>query len=111
MNQVAVPDYLFAMKYYQGRRTIDGIMVTVDGKPLDTRYDLEQFTDLGFEWSYEGDSPRQLALALIADCLGDDDARNLSAKFMTQVITELDNDWQLSEEDIRSKIRSMSDKS
>ena len=23
-------------------------MVTVDGKPLDTRYDLEQFTDLGF---------------------------------------------------------------
>ena len=45
------------MKCYQGRRTIDGIMVTVDGKPLDTRYDLEQFTDLGFEWSYEGDSP------------------------------------------------------
>ena len=99
------------MKYYQGCRTIDGIMVTVDGKPLDTRYDLEQFTDLGFEWSYEGDSPRQLALALIADCLGDDDARNLSTKFMTKVITELDNDWQLSEEDIRSKIRSMSDES
>ena len=48
-------------------------------------------------------------LALIADCLGDDYARNLSTKFMTQVITELDNDWQLSEEDIRSKIRSMSD--
>lgn len=32
------------MKHYQGRRTIDGIMVTVDGEPLDTRYDLEQFT-------------------------------------------------------------------
>ena len=55
------------MKHYQGRRTIDGIIVTVDGEPLDTRYDLEQFTDLGFEWSYEGDSPRQLALAVIAD--------------------------------------------
>ena len=106
-----MPNSLFTMKCYQGRRTIDGIMVSVDGKPLDTRYDLEQFTDLGFEWSYEGDSPRQLALAQIADCLGDDDARNLSTKFMTQVITELDNDWQLSEEDIRSKIRSMSDES
>ena len=99
------------MKHYQGRRTIDGIMVTVDGEPLDTRYDLEQFTDLGFEWSYEGDSPRQLALALIADCLGDVDAQNFSTKFMTQVIAELDNDWQLSEEDIRREIRSMDDES
>ena len=99
------------MKHYQGRRTIDGIMVTVDGEPLDTRYDLEQFTDLGFEWSYEGDSPRQLALALIADCLGDDTARNFSSEFMTLVIAELDNDWQLSEEDIRREIRSMDDES
>ncbi len=95
------------MKHYQGRRTIDGIMVTVDGEPLDTRYDLEQFTDLGFEWSYEGDSPRQLALALIAGCLGCNEARKLSAKFMAQVITELDNDWQLSEEEIRRGIQSM----
>ena len=99
------------MKHYQGRRTIDGIMVTVDGEPLDARYDLEQFTDLGFEWSYEGDSPRQLALALIADCLGDDDARTFSSEFMTLVTAELDNDWLLSEEDIRRKIRSMSDES
>ena len=99
------------MKYYQGCRTIDGIMVTVDGKPLDTRYDLEQFTDLGFEWSYEGDSPRQLALALLADCIGESEASKLSKLFMTRVIAELDNDWQLSEEEIRSKIRSMSDES
>ena len=106
-----MPDSLFTMKCYQGRRTIDGIMVTVDGNPLDTRYDLERFTDLGFEWSYEGDSPRQLALALLADCLGDDDARNLSTKFMTHVIAELDNDWQLSEADIRREIQSMGDES
>ena len=86
-------------------------MVTVDANPLDTRYDLERFTDLGFEWAYEGDSPRQLALALLADCLGDDAARNLSPKFMTQVIAELDNDWQLSDADIRREIRSMGDES
>ncbi|MEC9372067.1 MAG: DUF6166 domain-containing protein, partial [Pseudomonadota bacterium] len=62
-------------------------------------------------WSYEGDSPRQLALAVIADCLGDDNARNFSSKFMTLVIAELDNDWQLSEEDIRREIRPMGDES
>ena len=99
------------MKCYQGRRTIDGVIVTVDGNPLDTRYDLGRFTDLGFEWSYEGDSPRQLALALLADCLGDDDARNLSTKFMTHVIAKLDNVWQLSEADIRREIQSMGDES
>ena len=109
MNQGGAPDLSLGMKYYEGRRTIDGIMVTVDGEPLDTRYDLGQFTDLGFEWSYEGDSPRQLALALIADCIGDDDARNLSTVFMTRVIAELDNDWQLSEEDIRREVRSVRD--
>ena len=49
--------------------------------------------------------------ALIADCLGDDDARNLSTEFMTQVIAELDNDWQLNEEGIRREIRSMGDES
>ena len=97
------------MKCYQGRRTIDGIMVTVDGKPLDKRYDLERFTDLGFEWSYEGDSPRQLALALLADCIGEDEASRLSKLFMTKVIAELDNDWQLSEENIRHFTQSIND--
>ena len=84
-------------------------MVTVDGKPLDTRYDLEQFTDLGFEWSYEGDSPRQLALALLADCIGESEASKLSKLFMTRVIAELDNDWQLSEESIRHLAQSISE--
>ena len=45
------------MKMYSGARTIDGIQVTVDGQPLDERVDIHQFTDGGFEWSYEGDAP------------------------------------------------------
>ena len=44
------------MKMYSGARTIDGIQVTVDGQPLDERVDIHQFTDGGFEWSYEGDA-------------------------------------------------------
>ena len=62
----------WGMKTYQGSRTIDGIRVTVDGQQLEERYDLQRFTDSGFEWTYEGKEPAQLALALLADHLGDD---------------------------------------
>ena len=58
-------------KLYVGDRTIDGILVTVNGEPLDERLDLAAHSDNGFEWTYEGDEPRQLALAILADYLGD----------------------------------------
>lgn len=90
------------MKHYLGCRTIDGIIVTVNGVPLDPRYDLERFTELGFEWSYKGDSPQQLALALIADCVGSDQARRWSEPFMVKVVAHLDNDWRLTDADIRT---------
>ncbi len=93
------------MKSYQGRRTIDGIAVTVDGKPLDERYDLKRFTDSGFEWTYQGKEPAQLALALLADHLGDDDrALRLCDGFMGLVIANLDNDWRLSAEEITKAV-------
>jgi hypothetical protein len=89
------------MKTYAGARTIDGIRVTVDGQPLDPRLDLKRFTDLGFEWTYVGDSPRQLALALLADHLGDGaHALALAEPFMRAVIADLDNDWELTSADL-----------
>jgi hypothetical protein len=88
-------------KIYEGSRTIDGIVVTVDGVPLDERYDIQAFTSMGFEWTYEGKEPRQLALALLADHLGDDPkALALSKAFTQRVVAELDNDWQLTGDDI-----------
>ena len=42
------------MKRFSGDRTIDGIKVLVDGRPLDQRLDLHRYTANGFEWSYEG---------------------------------------------------------
>jgi hypothetical protein len=57
------------MKNYTGARTIDGLKVLVDGAPLEERYDLKRFTTWGFEWTYEGDEPSQLALAILADHL------------------------------------------
>ncbi len=90
-----------AAKTYEGQRTIDGIVVTVDGKPLDERTEIKRFTDYGFEWSYEGASPQQLALAILADHLGNDEqALSRSEAFMTSVIANLDNDWVLSSEEI-----------
>jgi hypothetical protein len=89
------------MKTYAGSRTIDGIQVTVDGQLLDERYDIQRFTNSGFEWTYIGDSPRQLALALLAEHLGDDaKALELSEAFMQMKVSDMDNDWTLSSDEI-----------
>jgi len=93
------------VKTYQGSREIDGIKVTVDGRPLDEHYEVKQFTKWGFEWTYEGASPRQLALAILYDHLGDKDrAIDLCDPFMKKVIAGLDNDWTLTEEEIEHAI-------
>jgi hypothetical protein len=94
------------MKAYEGKRTIDGLVVTVDGKPLDERYDVKQFTKYGFEWTYEGDSPQQLALAILVDHLGDKErAIRLSGPFMKNVVANLDNDWTLSGAEVEQAVK------
>jgi hypothetical protein len=89
------------MKTYEGKRTIDGLVVTVDGRRLDEHYEVKRFTKYGFEWTYEGDSPRQLALAILVDHLGDKDrAVGLSETFMKTVVANLDNDWTLTGDEV-----------
>ena len=84
------------MKTYEGGRSLDGAVVTVDGRVLNPRFDLKRFSPAGFEWTYEGDGPRQLALALLADHLGDDArAMALTERFMRDVVSVLDNAWSL----------------
>lgn len=89
------------MKQYNGKRTIDGIVVTVDGAPLDKRFDIRIFDEKGFEWSYEGSAPRQLALAILADHFDDPEkAYSKVESFMKSVIANLDNDWTLTSRDV-----------
>jgi len=89
------------MKVYRGGRSLDGAVVTVDGQPLPPRYDLKRLSATGFEWTYEGVGPAQLALALLADHLGDDGrALALYEPFMQRVVSELDNSWELTSADI-----------
>ncbi|MBV9586877.1 MAG: hypothetical protein JO213_18540 [Alphaproteobacteria bacterium] len=89
------------MKVYRGGRSLDGAVVTVDGNPLQPRYDLKRLSATGFEWTYEGGGPAQLALALLADHLGEDaKALALYEPFMKHVVAELDNSWELTSTDI-----------
>ena len=93
------------MKIYEGGRSLDGAVVTVDGAPLNPRFDLKRFSPAGFEWTYEGDGPRQLALALLADHLRDDGrAVALTERFMRDVVAELDNAWRLTADEIAAAI-------
>jgi hypothetical protein len=94
------------MKVYEGKRTIDGLVVTADGAPLPEHYEVKRFAKYGFEWTYEGESPRQLALAILFDYMADKDrAIALSESYMKDVIANLDNDWILSGEDIDAFLR------
>jgi hypothetical protein len=99
------------MKIYEGKRTIDGLVVTVDGKRLDERYDIKRLTRFGFEWTYEGDSPQQLALAILADQTGDAErAVALSEPFMKRIVANLDQDWRLTGDEVAAAIRAIEGK-
>ena len=88
-------------KTYAGDRTMDGVQVSADGRPLDSRYDVRRFTDGGFEWSYEGLEPEQLAFALLVDHLGDPaKAEALRGRFMREVVANFDNEWEMTSADI-----------
>ena len=94
------------MRTFAGKRTIDGLVVTVDGKRLDEHYGVKRFTTWGFEWTYEGASPQQLALAILADHLGDGErAIRLSGDFMKTVVANLDNDWTLTSGEVERAIK------
>lgn len=91
------------MTTYKGARTIDGLVVTADGRKLDEHYEVKRFTRFGFEWTYEGESPRQLAMAILYDHLGDKErAIRLSEPFMKEVVANLDNEWALTGQEIDS---------
>src|ERR1043166_834543 len=89
------------MKRYVGDRTIDGVKVTVDGAPLDPRTDVVEFSKNGFEWSYEGPEPRQLALALLVDHLGDRDRAKAAVEpFMQGAGANFGNEWEMTSTDL-----------
>jgi hypothetical protein len=96
------------MKVYEGERGLSGALATVDGAPLPQRLDLHRFSRTGFDWTYVGPAPRQLALALLADHLGDDRrALALCEDFTAAVVAHLDNAWRLTSDEIDAALAEM----
>jgi Family of unknown function (DUF6166) len=101
------------MKTYHGSRTEHGAAVVVeeDGecRGLDPRFDLRSHSPTGFEWGYSGSGPAQLALALAADVLGDDErAQDLYQRFKFKVIGGLPQEgWVLTEQRIRTSLEAI----
>ena len=93
-------------KLYEGKRDGHDPVVTVNGLPLNPRLDLWNHSPTGFEWGYPGSGPAQLALALLADHLGDDDeATELHQEFKRAVIARLPyRAWMLTSDDIRQAV-------
>lgn len=80
---------------YSGTRGSAGrTFVSVDGRPLPKRLEFRRESATAFDWGYEGrGGPAQLALAILADHLGDDDkARRHFEHFLRRVIRWLPND-------------------
>lgn len=104
------PSMSVSMKVYRGTRTEQGRHVTVEEgdarRPLDPRLDLRNHSPTGFEWGYGGSGPAQLALALAADALGDDEhAQDVYQRLKFKLIGELAKEgWELTEERLRAAI-------
>lgn len=101
------------MKTYTGRRTENGCAVVVAdgdaGRGLDPRLDLRKHSPTGFEWGYGGSGPAQLALALAADVLGDDEAAlDVYQRLKFRLVGRLPADgWTLTEAELGDAIRSL----
>lgn len=89
------------MKRYEGRRSWRGVVITVDGCPLNLRLDLHNHSS-EFEWGCSGSGSAQLALAILADHIGDDEQAHIfHQRFKWSVIAELPRQhWTLTSHEI-----------
>jgi Family of unknown function (DUF6166) len=93
--------------YYAGAGFFnDGLVfVTWDEKvvaPLKLRLDLRNHSPTGFGWGYAGSGPAQLALAILADCVGDERAlaNYMAFKFRVIALLPQEEGFELDEADI-----------
>ncbi len=94
---------------YRGWRTADGCRVIMhvgdSTRKLPMRLDLFNHSPTGYEWGYYGSGPAQLALALLAHALKDDErAVRLHQRFKTRVIAPMPKhvgfEWEFTQDDI-----------
>jgi len=81
-------------RVYTIQRTPQGVVCTVNGgsassRPLPLRLDLWNHSPTGFEFGYGGSGPAQLALAILADCCGDELALQYHQAFKWAVVARI----------------------
>lgn len=101
------------MKTYSGTRSAGGCAVTVTDdsgcRVLCPRHDLRNHSPDGFEWGYAGSGPAQLALALAADVLGDDEAAlGVYQRLKSRVVVGLASEsWTMTGDELAETIRTL----
>ena len=101
------------MRHYIGERTPAGCTVEVldrdnpnGGYELPPRHDLRWAGANGFDWGTVGIPGEQLSVALIADAVGDREAKAHFQAFKSRVIAPLEGDtWEMSQEDVLQAVR------
>jgi hypothetical protein len=107
------------MKVYQGFRAAptnagEETIVLVDGMalPLEPSLKLCNHSPDGFEWGYGGSGPAQLALAILIDCLGDQErALRLYQDFKWRVVARWpqESGWNITENEILDTCEQLED--
>lgn len=96
----------------KGKKVSGTLVVTVNDnvklRRLSMRTDLSRYHPAPFEVGTQGDGPKQLAIAILADCIGDAAAMAYHSAFTESVLGGIPKDqdeWVLTESIIRSAIQ------
>ncbi len=99
------------LSIYTGTREHNGtcrVVVTTDGREykLNARHDLCKFSTHGLDWGYTGVAPLQLALAMLADCCGENVAIANYQHFRRDMISGMPaRGWSLTSDQIEDWVR------
>lgn len=92
---------------YEGKRTVCGVEVLADGKPLSPNASLtiKLISPTGFNWGYGGSGPAQLALAILLDLAGKEFALAHYWDFKWAFVAQWGDEWSISGEKINEWLR------
>lgn len=102
-----------AAKIYRALRDGDRrsvlVYIGLKWRELDPRLDLVRHSPDGFNWSYGGSGPSQLALAICADALGNDaEALRVYQGFKNAFVAlQQGDEWEISVAEVRAMIQRM----
>lgn len=95
------------MKRYEESRAWNAAEVTVDHNPLRLRLVSRNHSPSEFGWGNGESGPAQLALALLADCLGNEErAVALHQEFKRMVVANLaGHGWTMTSNELQTRVR------